>query len=229
MIAAVAGSPPVAYGWETMSADAVALFRPKDAAKLRPFLDLDDETEESDGLYAEALDDGAMLVHTFQPFEVFEQNPSEAREWLAQFGDALPDVHEDPRGMLFFPDTCEPDSTSYDAVVTEVGEEGIWISTSLEVASDEDEAYAGWPAEALPPIDMQTLQAFAGQLLGGDAPATSFQVARLFEGVQQELLEALGIPDLAREQPAEAPGEDAVEPADRPDEDAAADPKKPER
>ena len=212
-----------------MSADAVALFRPKDAAKLRPFLDLDDETEESDGLYAEALEDGAMLVHTFQPFEVFEQNPSEAREWLAQFGDALPDVHEDPRGMLFFPDTCEPDSTSYDAVVTEVGDDGIWIATSLVDASEPDEASAGWPAEALPPIDMQTLQAFAGQLLGGNAPATSFQVARLFEGVQQELLEALGIPEVAREQPAEDAGEDAAGSVGRPDEDDETDPKKPPR
>ena len=210
-----------------MSADAVALFRPKDAAKLRPFLDLDDETEESDGLYAEALDDGAMLVHTFQPFEVFEQNPDEAREWLAQFGDALREVHEDPRGMLFFPDTCEPDSTSYDAVVTEVGDEGIWIATSSEDASELDEATAGWPAEALPPIDMQTLQAFAGQLLGGDAPATSFQVARLFEGVQQELLEALGLPGKDRDEPADDGSEAAARPADRPEEDDAADPEKP--
>ena len=210
-----------------MSADAVALFRPKDAAKLRPFLDLDDETEESDGLYAEALDDGAMLVHTFQPFEVFEQNPSEAREWLAQFGDALPAVHDDPRGMFFFPDTCEPDSTTYDAVVTEVGDEGIWLATSLEGASELEEAPAGWPAEGLPPIDMQTLQAFAGQLLGGDAPATSFQVARLFEGVQQELLEALGIPEVASEQPPEDATEDAGEGPARPEEDAA-DPKKPQ-
>mgnify|MGYP007051654439 CR=1 FL=1 len=180
-----------------MSADAVALFRPKDPAKLRPFLDLDDETEESDGLYAELLDDGAVLVHTFQPFEVFEQSPSEAREWLAQFGDALPDVHDDPRGLLFFPDSIEPEGSSYDAVVTEIGDAGVWIATSLvdEDASDEDAS--AWLGGGLPPIDMQALQAACGQLLGGgDAPATPFQVAKLFENVQQELLEALGVKEL---------------------------------
>jgi hypothetical protein len=170
-----------------MSADAVALFRPKDLDKLKPFLDLDEDSDESEGLYAEALDDGAVLVHTFQPFEVFEQNPAEAREWLAQFGDVLSAVHDDPRGLLFFPDTFEPDGKTYDAVVAEVAEEGIWIATGLV---DEDEP-------GLPPIDMATLQAFAGQLLrGGEGesqPATSYDVARLFEGVQQQLLEALGM------------------------------------
>src|SRR5688572_23227719 len=103
-----------------MSADAIAVFHPKDPDQLKPFLDLDDESEESDGLYAEALADGTMLVHTFQPFEVFEQNPGEARAWLSQFGAALPDVHDDPRGLLFFPDTYEPNATTYDAVVAEM-------------------------------------------------------------------------------------------------------------
>ena len=49
-----------------MSADAVALFRPKNADALRPLLDLDDD-DDSDGLYAEELEDGSFLVHTFQP------------------------------------------------------------------------------------------------------------------------------------------------------------------
>lgn len=192
-----------------MSADAVALFRPKDPAKLRPFLDLDDETEESDGLYAEPLGDGAMLVHTFQPFEVFEQNPDEAREWLAQFGDALPDVHDDPRGLLFFPDSIEPEGTTYDAVVAEVGDEGVWIATLLAAEDALDGDAAAWPPGGLPPIDMQTLQAFAGQLLGGaDAPATSFQVAKLFENVQQDLLEALGMKELPRDEDDASAGDD---------------------
>lgn len=184
-----------------MSADAVALFRPKDPAKLTPFLDLDDETEESDGLYAERLDDGAVLVHTFQPFEVFEQNPDEAREWLALFGDALPDVHDDPRGLLFFPDSIEPEGTTYEAVAAEVGDEGVWIATLLAGEEAPEGDAAMWPAGGLPPIDMQALQAFAGQLLGGgDAPATSFQVAKLFENVQQELLEALGMKEMPSDQ-----------------------------
>lgn len=212
-----------------MSADAVALFRPKDPAKLRPFLDLDEESDESDGLYAEALDDGAMLVFTFQPFEVFEQNPDEAREWLSQFGDALPDVHDDPRGLLFFPDTCEPETTTYEAVVTEVGDEGVWIGVAQEDASEPEDQAEGWPGAGLPlpPIDMETLQAFAGQLLGGgEAPATSFQVAKLFENVQQELLEALGMQESIDAQQPEPPDEETV--ADRPaDDDGGSDPEKP--
>jgi hypothetical protein len=170
-----------------MSADAVVLFRPKDPEKLKPFLDLDDESEESDGLYAEALDDGAMLVHTFQPFEVFEDNPSEAREWLAQFGDVLADVHDDDRGILFFPDSHEAEARTYDAVVAEVGDDGIWIATSL-VDEDDDE----------PPIDMNALQAFAGQVLGRDPASgavTSFEVGKMFQDMQQELTRALGLED----------------------------------
>ena len=72
-----------------MSADAIVVFHPTDPSKLEPFLDLDEESEESEGIYAEKLDDGTYLVHTFQPFDVFLQNPDEALSWLEQFGDAL--------------------------------------------------------------------------------------------------------------------------------------------
>ena len=85
-------------------ADAIALFRPRVREKLVPFLDLDEDDEESEGLYAEELEDGSVLVHTFQPFEVFANDPGEGHTWLEQFGDALEEVHDDPRGMLFFID-----------------------------------------------------------------------------------------------------------------------------
>lgn len=114
-----------------MSADAIAVFNPKDLEQLKPFLDLDDESDESDGLYAELLEDGSVLVHTFQPFAVFEENPNEARVWLEQFGDVLADVHDDPRGILFFPDTYEPTATTYDAVVGEMADKGVWVFTGI--------------------------------------------------------------------------------------------------
>src|SRR5262245_35221486 len=129
-----------------MSADAIAVFHPKDPEKLKPFLDLDDESEESEGLYAEELADGSMLVHTFQPFEIFAQDPNEARTWLTQFGEALADIHDDPRGILFFPDTYEPTATTYDAVVGELADKGVWITTGI-VDDDDD--------ENAPPIDME--------------------------------------------------------------------------
>ncbi|HVJ90202.1 MAG TPA: hypothetical protein VM580_10400 [Labilithrix sp.] len=171
--------------------DAVALFRPKSFERLRPFLDLDDESEECNGLYAEMLEDGSVLVHTFQPYAPFEQDPEVALEWLLQFGDALPEVHADPRGMLFFPHTCEPEGQSYDAIVEEVEDDGVWI----EVVDDDEDAGMVIPADALPPgIDIGKLQQLAGQLLGGEAttgPLTSFDIGRLFQGVQNELLTAL--------------------------------------
>ena len=114
-------------------ADAIAVFQPKDFEKLRPFLDLDDESEDSEGLYAEMLEDGAVLVHTFQPYDVFANNPAEAFEWLEQFGDDLPEVHDDPRGLLLFPDTFEPTATTYDAVVAEMADKGFFVPTSLEI------------------------------------------------------------------------------------------------
>lgn len=114
------------------SADAIVVFHPRDPSKLEPFLDLDEDSEESDGIYAEKLDDGTYLVHTFQPFAVFLGNPDEALNWLEQFGDALDDCHDDPRGLLFFPDDLEPDGTTYDAIVAEVADKGLFVPLLLE-------------------------------------------------------------------------------------------------
>lgn len=164
-----------------MSADAVALFRPKTLSKLEPFLDLDDESDESDGLYAEKLDDGTLLVHTFQPFDAFVENARDAHDWLAQFGDALPEVHHDARGLLFFPDTCEPEARTYEDVVAEVADEGVWIATDLAAAD-------------LDGLDsLNALTAGLVEAAASGTPATSFEVAKLVEGVQQQLFEALGM------------------------------------
>jgi len=110
-----------------MSVDAVALFRPRSPAALKAYLDIDDESDESDGFYAEALDDGSVLVHTFQPYAAFEASPIEGRAWLSEFGEDLPLVHHDARGCLFFPDVCAPRGRTYDAVVAEIESAGIWI------------------------------------------------------------------------------------------------------
>jgi hypothetical protein len=111
---------------DAMSIDAVAVFRPKVLAKLLPYLDLDDDSDESKGLYAEKLEDNSFLVHTFQSYEGFRDDPKMARMWLAQFGNDLSDVHDDQRGILFFPDVLEPDGTTYEAVLEEIGDHGLW-------------------------------------------------------------------------------------------------------
>lgn len=165
-----------------MSADAIAVFHPQDPEQLKPFLDLDD-SEESDGLYAEAFEDGTFLVHTFQPFQVFEENPAEAHAWLAQFGPALDVIHDDPRGLLFFPDSCEPAATTYEAIIEELADKGIFITPDA------------------PTLDLEALQSLANQLLGGmqgapGTPATgagSFEIAKLLEGMNEQLANALGV------------------------------------
>ena len=85
------------------------------------------------------------------------------------------------RGLLFFPDTCEPAGKTYEAVVNEVASEGVWIATDLI----DDNAVTA----ELPQVDLEMLQKLAGML--GDKPATSYDIGKLVEGVQQQLLESL--------------------------------------
>lgn len=161
-----------------MSSDAIALLRPRDFHALEPFLDLDDDSEESDGLYADVLADGAVLVHTFQPFEAFAASPGEGRAWLSQFGESLPLVHDDPRGVLFFPDDLEPDATTYEAVVEAASGGGVWIEATAP----------GAPAEG-------------GDLLGKLAASLQFgasphDLASAVSAMQKSVLDALGLGDL---------------------------------
>jgi hypothetical protein len=196
-----------------MGNDAVVLFRPKDPNKLRPFLDLDDESDESEGLYAEELDDGSVLVHTFQPYAVFAAHPNEGRSWLGQFGPVLPFVHDDPRGLLFFPEACDPSASTYDEVVLEIGERGTWVPQKA-LSPDEARAYSAANAreleelrrvtdrltgesegdEAPPPAEVDA-HAFAAKLLAGEAGDVdpSFAAAKLLESVQKRVLEAFGM------------------------------------
>ncbi len=186
-----------------MSIDAVALFRPKNLAALRPYLDLDEDSEESNGLYAEALDDGSLLVHTFQSYAAFAESPIEGRAWLAQFGADLPQVHEDPRGLLFFPDVAEPSGRTYDAVVAEVGAAGVWIPATALTA---DEAHAReaqlvvgvaeiQQGDALPPLDMAGLPAMAQQLFASmnlGSPDGPTDINQIMAALQKQLMGAMG-------------------------------------
>lgn len=158
-----------------MSTDAIALLRPRDFHALEPFLDLDDDSEESDGLYADVLADGAVLVHTFQPFEAFAAQPAEGRAWLAQFGESLPLVHDDPRGVLFFPDDLEPDATSYEAVVDAASSGGVWIEASA-------------PGE--PAAGGDLLEKLAASLQFGASP---HDLASAVSAMQKSVFEALGL------------------------------------
>ncbi|MEO5728117.1 MAG: hypothetical protein ABI134_18685 [Byssovorax sp.] len=182
-----------------MSIDAVALFRPKSPAALRPYLDLDEDSEESDGLYAEALDDGSVLVHTFQPYAAFEASPVEGRAWLAQFGADLPLVHDDARGLLFFPDTAEPQGRTYDAVVAEIASDGLWIPAAPLTAEEEQAREAIEPQganAAMAGLDMEGLPAFAQQLFGSmnlGAAGAPGDMASMIATLQKQVMGALGM------------------------------------
>ncbi len=197
--------------------DAVALFHPVRREALLPFLDLDDESEDSEGIYAEELEDGSFLLHTFQPFALFAGNPLLAQAWLVQLGDVLAEAHDDPRGVLFFPDTIEPEAQTYAAVVAEVGEEGIFI----DAAAPDVDALAGAAG-----IDMAMVQRLAEQLLGGSpdgaSPPTPFEIGKLMEGLQGQLMASMQQHGAGQDEHEDEPGDGDVQP----DEEGAGEKKK---
>jgi hypothetical protein len=66
----------------------------------------------------------ASLVNTMIRFHA--QAPDDhALSLRRMLGPAL-DAHDDPRGILFFPDVSYPKSTGYDAIVEETSEAGFW-------------------------------------------------------------------------------------------------------
>jgi hypothetical protein len=169
-------------------ADAVAIFHPVHREALLPFLDLEEDSEDSDGIYAEELEDGSFLLFTFQPYAQFATTPAYGKLWLAQFGEVMTEVHDDPRGVLFFPDTVEPEAQAYAAVVAEVGEQGVFVEPTSA-----DEA-----AAAVAGIDPELLQALATQLLGASpdgstSPPTSFDIGKLLGGMQAQLMATMGM------------------------------------
>ena len=85
-------------------------------------------------LKVEALDDG-VLVHTGQSFA---SEPSELSLALhAALGDAL-QQHRDERGILFIPDVAAPKQKTYERVIEEVGEGGVWGPLVDELGEEGD-------------------------------------------------------------------------------------------
>jgi hypothetical protein len=75
------------------------------------------------GLRINPLDDALLL----RLDEDFSREPEAlSRIVRALVGEALDRQHRDPRGILFIPDVAVPKARSYDAVIEEVGEGGVW-------------------------------------------------------------------------------------------------------
>jgi hypothetical protein len=86
------------------------------------------------GKRVQELDD-AVLLHTG---ENFAREPAELSLALhALLGGAL-DLHQDARGIFFVPDVAAPSARSYEQVVAEVGEGGVWAPL-VDALGDEAE------------------------------------------------------------------------------------------
>jgi hypothetical protein len=71
------------------------------------------------------LDDAATLALTSVDF--LDEPDEVARNIRRALGDAL-DAHADKHGVFAFPDKARPAARTYDAVIAEVGELGMWIT-----------------------------------------------------------------------------------------------------
>ncbi|MDB4991480.1 MAG: hypothetical protein JWN04_6658 [Myxococcaceae bacterium] len=126
--------------------------------------------------------DDASIVHTGASFTAEPEALLEAL--IALVGaDALAD-HDDPRGILFIPHVAAPSARSYEAVVTEVGEGGVWaaLGAEQEPADFGDfGALLGSVFAELPPSLMSAATAFAqgGPQGGGSLEAMAAQVQAL--------------------------------------------------
>src|SRR5690348_5107163 len=77
------------------------------------------------------LEKSAVLFSTFLRFGDAAKEPAELHAHLsALFGNDLARIHDDARGVLVFPDACEPRGRTYAAVVSEVEAAGVWIPTT---------------------------------------------------------------------------------------------------
>lgn len=161
--------------------DAIVVFHPVDASKLEPLLDLDEDSSDSPNPYAEKLDDGTYLVHTFQPFATFTEDPELLGDWLEHFAEVIEVMHDDPRGLFVFPDDVELEAEGYAALVDEVGDRGAFFMLD--------------PEDAIEGLDMDALGAIASQFMQGAAPggAGSFEIGQLIQNMQGQIAEALGV------------------------------------
>lgn len=115
-----------------MGTDAHILLRPRRPSLLRGVLD--PETESVD-----VLDDGSLLVSTFVRYRAIEHDLDEGRAILTRYGHALIDAHDDPRGVLFIPETSR--GRSYDAIVLAMSDAACWVPAAI-LTHDEEIALA---------------------------------------------------------------------------------------
>lgn len=107
-----------------MGVDAVAVLRVRSRRLLRERL----EQAMLPPSCIEPLEDGSALFTSMARFGKDGPNEYELRVLLTcLFGEDLAKIHDDPRGVLVFPDACEPRGRTYESLVAEVAEAGVWL------------------------------------------------------------------------------------------------------
>lgn len=114
------------YALPPMSVDAVAVLKMREGG--RALLEARLGQGDLRGNAFEARGTDAVLWATLQRFP---RSPAEERVIAGvlstTLGDDLDRIHADARGVLLFPDVCQPRARTYDGIVTEVGSAGRWI------------------------------------------------------------------------------------------------------
>jgi hypothetical protein len=125
--------------------------------------------------------------------EDFSREPAAlSRIVRALVGEALDRQHRDPRGILFIPDVAMPKARSYDAVIEEVGEGGVWgpLPKDLPLAAAESldglGALLGNMLGQLPNSVLESAQA-AAQGEPGAFQAVSSQLQNLMGNSSSQL------------------------------------------
>jgi len=129
-----------------MSIDAVAVLR---IARLEPLA-------APYGCHPVAHSGDASLVNTMTPFHGVTADEL-ALSLRRLLGEAL-DAHDDPRGILLFPDAAAPSSAGYEAIVKEMAGAGKWVP---KVGPDHIPARYTSSGKATEPHDL-----LVGQLIG---------------------------------------------------------------
>jgi uncharacterized protein (DUF2267 family) len=137
----------------------------------------------------------ATLFHMFDGFDAFD--PDEHALGLRRRLGAALDAHDDERGILFFPDICEPKGTSYEAIVREVASAGRWTPKV-----DEDYLPQRWRGSPRYPLD-----ALVGQLTAVVGREAAW---KLEFDVLSKRMDLAGAPDRADAQAAFGASLDAI-------------------
>jgi hypothetical protein len=169
-----------------MGIDAVALLKGKDVTVPQ-------------GLTTKTLDD-ATLVHTKVDFS---SEPAELADALqAQLGDAL-DAHDDERGVFVLPHVAAPKATSYQGVIDEVGELGMWVETSQAPAqalggAPDLGAFGALVSELMQSLSPETIAEMQRAVMTGDMAALARVQAQVTAALGGEAAVAARSQELAR-------------------------------